>query len=211
MHALWALLLHDPERGRSSVRLREPPRHIVVGELPVDAVETVLQAIRAIAGLPADAEIDLELSFRSVRDARAHWAPGLQLPPGTSGYTLAEARSAVGPGWAVLVDAAHRRVTDAGYSVCQVKQKLAGLRVYFDRRTDPPPEGVQVRSARTLYRYLAWLESISRRTCEACGAHGTECEHLHWRRTLCPSCAWRWQEGAGSWEEIRGDWPPPPL
>jgi hypothetical protein len=211
MHSLWAYLSRDPASGRCTLRVREPPGRIVVGEVPADAVEALLTAIRAIAGLPADADIDLQLTFNSARNARTCWAPGLALPYGATGYTLKEARSAVGSGWAVLVDAAYRRVTDAGYSICQVKEKFAGLRVYFYGPINPPPEGVQLRSARTLYRYLAWLETTSRRTCEACGAPGTECEHLRWRRTLCPSCAWRWQEGATSWEEIRGDWPPPSI
>jgi hypothetical protein len=207
MHNLWALLARDPVTGRCTLRVREPPGAIVTGPVPADAVEALLAAIRAMMHLSADAEIEIQLALSSSRDVRTHWVPGLTLPYGVPGYTLPEALSAVGPGWAGLVDAAYRRLTNAGYSLRQVKQKLGGLRIYFNGPATDLKLGVPLRSARVLARYLAWLELRSRATCEACGAPGLECTHLGWERTLCASCAVRWLRGARSWEEIRGEAP----
>jgi predicted RNase H-like HicB family nuclease len=209
MHTLWAYLSRDPSTGEYRAHVREMPGGLTHGDIPKEAIEAVVTAIRAIASVATDADLDLNIRFSSGRDAQVSWVPGMFMSHGTTGYTLDEAGSAVGPGWAVLVDAAYRRLTDAGCTITQVKEKFAGLRIYFDRPTAAFSGGVERRSASTLDRYLAWLENKSLKTCEACGALGTQCKHLGWLRTLCSSCAWRWKEGAGPWSEIRGEWPPP--
>lgn len=64
-------------------------------------------------------------------------------------------------------------------NVVQVKEKLAALRVYFDRPA--PPTAIAVVDAAI---------QKSRITCELCGEPGKLCRYREgWLRTLCEKCA----------------------
>jgi len=208
MRTLWAYVFRL-SKGGYLAHVQETLGGNTQGSIPSEALEAIVAALRGIASVPADADLDVHIRFSPGHNTDAIWVPGMFLAHRTAGYTLAEARSAVGPGWAALVDGAYRRLTDAACKIVQVKEKLAGLRIYYHWPIAPLPDGVQLRSARTLSRYLGWLEHKSLHTCEGCGAPGTECKHFSRLRTLCPACAWRWKEGARHWSDIRGEWPPP--
>lgn len=88
--------------------------------------------------------------------------------------TLEEALQEVGPGWAPLVREAYEHLPE-DVRVIQVKEKLAGLRIYT---TDAPEE------------YDRILNAIMRRsydTCELCGAPGSSPRSTvrGWLKTLC--------------------------
>jgi hypothetical protein len=138
-----------------------------------------------------------------------HW-PGLYVPDGEPGYTHAEALASVGPGWAALVRSIYMRLTNAGCRIVQVKEKFAGLRVYFDPPNEAATGDRPLRRLAALTRWERWMESRSYTVCESCGALGTRTDRDGlWRTlTLCADCTWRWREGANSWSEIRGEWSP---
>jgi hypothetical protein len=138
-----------------------------------------------------------------------HW-PGLYVPDGEPGYTHAEALASVGPGWAALVRSIYMRLTNAGCRIVQVKEKFAGLRVYFDPPNEAATGDRPLRRLAALTRWERWMESRSYTVCESCGALGTRTDRDGlWRTlTLCADCAWRWREGANSWSEMRGEWSP---
>jgi hypothetical protein len=138
-----------------------------------------------------------------------HW-PGLCVPDGEPGYTLAEALDSIGPGWGPLVTSMYARLTNAGCRIVQVKEKFAGLRVYFDPADKAATDDGPLRRLAALTRWERWMESRSYTVCESCGEPGSKTTRSGSGRirTLCADCAWRWREGAISWSEIRGEWSP---
>lgn len=114
------------------------------------------------------------------------------------GYTLEEARAAVGPGWRELVERAWRLA--AGRPISQVKEKMGALRVYVG----------EDRAA--FYAAFRPLEDESLRTCEWCGRagelrgrHYQEAIAVHagrrlwWQKTLCRDDAWRYYVDGERW------------
>lgn len=111
-----------------------------------------------------------------------------------TGYTREDAKNAVGPGWALLVD----RVFDViekhngnemqqamnaavlgvvPITVTQVKEKFGGLRIYtFDGAACP---GIG-----EIYAVIDAAEAESVRTCEQCGAPGRP-GGTGWIKTAC--------------------------
>jgi hypothetical protein len=81
-----------------------------------------------------------------------------------------DAKSCVGPGWALLIDAIYDRLPEDAH-VLQVKEKWGGLRFYVDGTSE-------------LLNFIDEMEARSLQTCEVCGQPGKPREG-GWIRTLC--------------------------
>ena len=98
------------------------------------------------------------------------------------GYDLKMAKGSVGPGWTHLIEAFFQakehhtkynpRLGWQDVVVIQVKEKFGQLRIYT-HTTTPAIDG-----------YIEALESVSVRTCEACGSPG-KLRKRAWMLTLC--------------------------
>lgn len=87
-----------------------------------------------------------------------------------------------------------------GARALQVKEKYAGLRFYLTPARDAKPsyelrdEGANlvsiapIASNEEVNRAIDEAEEESERTCENCGAPGTEREHNYWLSTRCDDC-----------------------
>jgi hypothetical protein len=114
------------------------------------------------------------------------------------GCTLQSARAGVGPGWRPLVEDMWTAITQAGGRVTQAKEKLASLRIYWDRVPDA--------MAATIDGRYEQVVDEAERTCEWCGAPGELRDRTYqaalpsrpgrgtswWFKTLCAEHAWRY-------------------
>lgn len=87
-------------------------------------------------------------------------------------YTLEEAQSQVGPGWAGLVKKIYDKLPDGAF-IEQIKEKFGGLRFYV---SNVPME---------MFDFIGDVEEESYTICEECGKPGTTRDDLGWVLTLC--------------------------
>jgi hypothetical protein len=97
---------------------------------------------------------------KNARPRAPGWVPGMPLMPGEPGYTLDEARAAVGPGWRNLVDRMWQ-VLGERVPVVQVKSKQGRLVMYVFNVGGPRPNDPAL-----VERQLAEIEEESLRTPE---------------------------------------------
>ena len=85
----------------------------------------------------------------------------------------------VGLGWLPLIEVLDRQLRrlDPDYRIAQVKEKFGGLRYYYD--------GV---STEGMAHAIDEAEKEAYRTCEVCGAPGTNANVCNWTLTLCHQC-----------------------
>lgn len=114
-------------------------------------------------------------------------------------YSLEQGLRCVGRGWHPLVTRAFALFEAAGVGVVQVKEKWGGLCVYASWEDVPGTQEEQ----RGMFRELAAIEELSRRTCERCGAPGWLVGQI-WKKTLCPVHAVRYLAGERmtDWERL---------
>lgn len=92
------------------------------------------------------------------------------------GYTLDQAKHEVGEGWWPLLEEVFER-KPADVNITQVKEKLAGLRIYFHPHNEE------------FYDYLIEVEHRSFEICEICGEPGKVRYDRPWYKTLCDTHA----------------------
>ncbi len=204
-------LFSDREHNRFTVFCEEFPELIATGNSPAGAFYAMRVAIQQVLATLSEAGMDIpdEVELTLVAsDSEYPRAPGLTFPADEPGYTLEEALGAVGPGWATLVSAAHRRLTVGRCKIVQVKEKFGGLRIYYDYPSIEEGDVFDRRRWAVIDRWERWIEIRSFTVCEACGRPVSEVAHGGWYRTLCAACGARWTEGAIRWEDICGDAPP---
>lgn len=105
-------------------------------------------------------------------------------------------------GWVGVFNAAVAYLDEQlpGWTVAQVKQKFAALRIYYDE-----PEGTDRETARRVSAAVDAILAESERTCEICGQPGAlNQDNAYWWRTLCeehrgsietPEAELRWRGG----------------
>lgn len=101
-------------------------------------------------------------------------------------------KSAVGPGWNVMVHPLLLLADRYGLSVSQVKEKFGGLRFYWGGVVKEKDENENDTALLTEnYRKMVeGAESLSYHICEDCGLPGKNGYHGGWWiRTLCPICS----------------------
>ena len=97
----------------------------------------------------------------------------------------------VGEGWRPLIEYAYDiTLSEKGFVVCQVKEKMGGLRFYISRNWDYYENLSEEEREKFNNRFehignqLWALENVSHRICEECGAHGKP-RRGGWIKTLC--------------------------
>lgn len=105
--------------------------------------------------------------------------------------TRDEAKDEIGYGWRKLLDVIYDYFDELkdGYGlichVCQVKEKMGSLRVYFDVDYDQQFKGYDFDVIdQTVWAYCQKSCSI----CEDCGKKGTLHSVHGWYKTLCDDC-----------------------
>jgi hypothetical protein len=86
------------------------------------------------------------------------------------------------PGWDRLLDALDRDLAaiDPGYAICQIKNKLGGLRVYVELSLGLPDE-----RCAAVYARIRAAETQAATVCETCGAPGRLRSDGGWYRVAC--------------------------
>ena len=111
-----------------------------------------------------------------------------------TGYTRAEAKLCVLPGWHKLIDKAYDLFDQyPDIIISTVKQKYGSLRINFhwpDEYYDPDNSKYDTISQANddLFSALNNLDDVSCHTCELCGQTGKWCEVRGWQYTLCQTC-----------------------
>lgn len=100
---------------------------------------------------------------------------------------FSDADVSIQDGWAEIVvtsfdELAAALTPGASFSVVQVKEKFAGLRVYWTRGIDPNALPVNVSTVQTL---IAAAGERARVTCQRCGRPGAFRNIGGWGATLC--------------------------
>ena len=110
---------YQADLTRWTARASAYPGLFALGDTEAEAVAKLREVING------------ELAWQKVYPDGAPYmrVAGRFVPDDLPGYTLEDALAAVGPGWATLVTAAHRRLTLAGARIAQVKEKFGGLRI----------------------------------------------------------------------------------
>lgn len=91
------------------------------------------------------------------------------------GYSLADAKASVGPGWSGILERLWAAFPE-GTVIVQVKEKYGKLRIY------------QRGSYQDIEDLLVAAEAESGTTCEECGAKGSLTTDDRWMKVLCPVC-----------------------
>lgn len=123
--------------------------------------------------------------------------------------TLKQALAGVGPGFHDLVVDVWSLCRSEKFPLTSVKQRMGQLS--FTVEWEPETEMTVERAGiqRMLRRHLASVESDSLHTCEACGAWASLRSDggpvPGSRRVLCDGCYARWNAGAHTWAELRGE------
>ena len=88
------------------------------------------------------------------------------------------------PGWDKLITDMMKELDPYKDHICfeQIKSKFAELRVYYS--LDGVPKDIEEKIAAIVKRY----ESLSKTTCEMCGAKGKHCSIDNWEWILCSTC-----------------------
>jgi hypothetical protein len=81
-----------------------------------------------------------------------------------------------GPGWTALIDSTVRELATErrDIRIVQIKEKMGGLRIYLEERTDETAKGI-----------LRRAEALSFSVCEVCGVPGRRLTSEGWARVRC--------------------------